>query len=125
MAELKREENRGRSSSGIISRYALRLTPRICRTMLPDLTAHLIFWSLTAGGFALDLWSKKTVFDWLRQRQPSSSSIINGFLQLVIAENAGAAFGIAAGRTQLFITVSVIALAVIFVVFLFILNGSL
>jgi signal peptidase II len=65
----------------------------------------------------LDLWSKRAVFDWLRQQQSHSVSIIGGFLQLVMAENAGAAFGIATGRRYLLVAVSVVALIAIFTVF--------
>jgi len=86
---------------------------------LPDLGAQLIFWPLMTAGFALDLWSKKAVFDWLQQRQGGSISIINGFLQLVVRVNRGGAFGIAAGQTQLLIAVSVAALIVIFGIFFF------
>jgi len=72
-----------------------------------------------AIGLTLDLWSKSFVFSRLRQQQHNAISIIDGFLQLVLAENAGAAFGIAAGQSQLLVAVSVIALVVIFAVFLF------
>lgn len=67
----------------------------------------------------LDLWSKKEVFDWLRQQGVGSFPVIDGFLQLVMAENAGAAFGMAAGQRGLLIMISFVALVVIFVVFLF------
>ncbi len=86
---------------------------------LKTVKAHLTFWPLMAAGFALDLWSKRAVFDWLQQQQGGSVSIINGFLQLVTAENAGAAFGIATGQRYLLIAVSIIALIVILAVFLF------
>ena len=91
---------------------------RIAEVKLPGLKAHIIFWSITVFGIALDLWSKSAVFDWLQQ-QHSSISIIDGFLQLVRTENPGAAFGIAAGQHHLLIAVSVIALMVIFAIFLF------
>ena len=86
---------------------------------LKTVKAQLIFWPLMAAGFALDLWSKSTVFDWLQQQRVGSVSIINGFLQLVAAENAGAAFGIATGQRRLLIAVSIIALIAILTVFLF------
>ena len=68
---------------------------------------------------ALDLWSKAAVFDWLSRRQDGSVSVIDGFFRFVAVENTGAAFGIATGRTHLLTAVSLIALAVIFVVFFF------
>jgi signal peptidase II len=81
--------------------------------------AQIVFWLLVAAGVILDLWTKAAVFNWLEQKPQKSVSIIDGFLRLVVAENAGAAFGIAAGRRYLLITVSAIALVVIFAVFLF------
>ena len=126
MTEPEKEENGAQPGSGIISRisylvsrYTSRFTLCVSRGMLPDLAAQLVFWPLVVIGIALDLWSKRAVFDWLQQQQGNSISIIDGFLQLVIAENAGAAFGIAAGQRYLLVTVSVIALIVIFAVFLF------
>jgi signal peptidase II len=112
MAELKKEENSARPSSGrfFLSRHA--------GVSLPDSKAHLIFWPLVAAGLVLDLWSKSAVFAWLQQQPGKSVSIIDGFLWLVIAENAGAAFGIATGQRYLLIAVSVIALVVILAVFL-------
>ena len=72
-----------------------------------------------AGGVTLDLWTKKAVFDWLVSEHPNGFPIIDGFLQLVIALNDGAAFGIAAGQRYLLGAVSVIALIVIFAIFFF------
>ena len=89
------------------------------RMRVPGLAAQLIFWPLVAAGLVLDLWSKTAVFDWLQQRQSNSISIIDGFLQLVVAENAGAAFGIATGQTQFLVVVSAVALVGLFAVFLF------
>ena len=86
---------------------------------LPGWKVQLIFWPLVTGGVVLDLWSKSAVFDWLRGQQTNSVSIIDGFLQLVAVENAGAACGIASGRYYLLATVSIIASIAIFVIFLF------
>jgi signal peptidase II len=83
----------------------------------PDLSAQLIFWPLMAVGIALDLWSKKAVFDWLEHR--GSVSIIDGFLRLVRALNDGAAFGLFSGHPYWLIVISVVALIIIFAVFLF------
>jgi len=84
---------------------------------LPSTSAHLVFWSFAVAGLALDLWTKRAVFDWLEHR--GNFTIINGFLQLVLAENDGAAFGIAAGQHQLLAAVSVAAMVVILAIFLF------
>jgi signal peptidase II len=83
----------------------------------PDLKTHLIFWSLMIGGLALDLWSKKAVFDFLRTRE--SFPIINGFLRLITAVNSGAAFSLFAGKPYLLAIISIIAFAGILIVFLF------
>ena len=87
-------------------------------SLLPDMKTQLVFWSLVVAGVGLDLWSKTAIFAWLRQKQQNSFSIIEGFLNLVIAENTGAAFGIAKGQTRLLVTISVIALIVILAIFL-------
>ncbi len=84
----------------------------------PDFTAHLIFWSTTAAGVVLDLWSKKAVFEYLQTRG-ESVSIIEGFLQLRIQQNPGAAFGIATGRPMLLISISIIAMMTLLGLFLF------
>ena len=87
------------------------------KTILPSLEAHLLFWPIAIIGLLLDLWTKKAVFNWLKHR--GSVQIIDGFLRLVLAENDGAAFGIAAGRYHLLLAVSVAALIVILALFLF------
>jgi len=110
MSELNRLENAARPSSG---RAFLK-----CQILrLPSLKAHLVFWPLTVVGLALDLWTKRAVFDWLERQ--GSIPVINGFLQLVQAENDGAAFGIAAGQHHLLAAVSIAALIVILAIFLF------
>lgn len=112
MTQFDKEESNAHPSPG------LAFIKRLLST-LPSLRAHLVFWPLMAAGLLLDLWSKNTVFDWLQQQRCGSFTIIDGFLQLVKMENAGAAFGIAAGQTQLLVVVSTIALIAIFAVFLF------
>ena len=111
MTDLEREESSARLS---LSRAFLKHRPLV----LPDWAAHFTFWPLIAVGLTLDLWTKRAVFDWLQQEQSNGISIIDGFLQFVRAKNAGAAFGIATGQTQLLTVVSVIALIIIFAVFL-------
>jgi len=109
---LKKEESNARPALGRPFLF------RIAEIKLPGLKAHIIFWSIAVFGTALDLSSKSAVFGWLERQPDHRFSIIDGFLQLVMAENTGAAFGIAAGQRYLLVAVSVIALTVIFVVFL-------
>ena len=115
MTESKREKNDARPSLGRFFLNRHGFAP-------PSLQAHLIFWSLMAGGIALDLWSKKAVFDWLSSNFPYGFSVIDGFLGLVIAENDGAAFGIASGQRCFLTVISIFALIVIFGIFFF--SGS-
>lgn len=79
---------------------------------------HLIFWPIFAGGLVFDLWTKSAVFAWLVNAQ-GQYTIINGFLNLQLAENPGAAFGIAGGHRVMLVSISVIALVVILAVFIF------
>jgi len=81
---------------------------RFWRHARPGLREHLIFWSITALGTALDLWTKKAVFSYISER--GRFAIIDGFIQLIRAENPGAAFGIAVGYRYPLIVISVIAL---------------
>lgn len=107
------------SGSGTVSRCALKLKPAALTAKLPNLRAHLIFWPLMVGGVALDLWSKTFVFGWLQQQGRDSFPIINGFVRLVMALNDGAAFGLFRGNTHWLAAVSVIALLMVFGLFLF------
>jgi signal peptidase II len=84
----------------------------------PDFRTHLIFWLITAVGVALDLWSKKAVFEYLQTRDDNSVSIIGGLLQLRAQQNPGAAFGIATGRPVLLVSISIIAMAALLMLFL-------
>jgi len=83
---------------------------------LPDAKTHLIFWSLMAGGLALDLWTKKAVFNWLEPYE--TYPVINGFLRLITTVNNGAAFNLFAGKPYFLAIVSIIAIVGILVVFL-------
>lgn len=111
MTEFEREESSARPTSGraFLKRQAFAL---------PDLAAHLVFWPLMAAGLTLDLWSKMAVFNWLRQEQSDSVSIINGFLQFVRVLNNGAAFGLFSGHRYRLIAVSAIAMIASIVIFL-------
>ena len=113
MKDTKTEESNTRQSP---SKASLKRPAFI----LPNSKAHLTFWSLMAGGLVLDLWTKKAVFEWLEYGE--TFPIIDGFLQLVRALNNGAAFGLFAGKSYLLTATSIIALIVIFGIFLF--SGS-
>jgi len=110
MTENKMEESSTQASleQGFLKRFSLTL---------PDSKAQFTFWSLMVAGLALDLWSKKAVFNWLQNREPAT--VINGFLRLVRVLNNGAAFGVFAGKPYFLTAISVIALVVVLGVFLF------
>jgi signal peptidase II len=110
VTELDMEEDNARPRSG-------RAFLKRHRLILPDLRAHLIFWPFMVVGLTLDLWTKSAVFNWLEIGE--SVSIVDGIVQLVRAENPGAAFSIAAGHPNLLMVVSIAALIVIFAIFLF------
>jgi signal peptidase II len=118
MSELKSEEDGARPSSGRAFSSCVGKEP-LRSVGLPDYKAQLIFWSILVLGLILDLWSKRAVFEWLGQKPGSTVTLIAGLLRLIIAENAGAAFGIATGQRYLLVAMSVIALIVVFGVFLF------
>ncbi len=122
MTEFKKEESARPSSGRAFLSDSKK--PLCCISFLrgfavPPLKAQLIFWPLTVLGLALDLWTKKAVFDFLEHQPHNRYSIIDGFLQLVAMETEGAAFGIAAGQRYLLMTVSVIALIAILGIFLY------
>ena len=110
--KLKKQSDIARPDSGRAFLYQ-----KMKKTM-PDYKAHLIFWPVVIFGFVLDLWTKKAVFEWLRQRG-SGFTIIDGFLTFVTTVNEGAAFGIASGQRYLLITISIIATMLIFTMFFF------
>jgi len=111
VTELSKEENSaGPNSDQAFSKRRFFI--------LPSLKAQLIFWPIMVIGLALDLASKSAVFSWLEQQPGNCVSIIEGFLQFVRTENPGAAFGIAPGYSGLLVAVSVIALVIIFAIFL-------
>lgn len=112
MTEIKTEESSAQSS---IEQAPVKPLSGV----MPDLKAHLIFWTLAMGGLSLDLWSKKAVFDWLGREQSHSVSIIDGLLRFIIALNDGAAFSTFSGKAYLLTAISVVALLVVFGVFLF------
>jgi signal peptidase II len=68
------------------------------------------------GGLALDLWTKKAIFDWLQPME--AYSLIDGFCRFIRAENNGAAFNLFAGKPFFLVLVSIIAIIGVFVVFI-------
>lgn len=81
-----------------------------------DVGAHLRFWSVALGGVALDLWSKHTVFNWLRQNH-EPYVLVPYVLSFHTMFNPGALFGIGAGQTEWFLVASVLALILVFWMF--------
>ena len=81
--------------------------------------SHLLFWPVFLLGLAADLWTKSLVFNWLTSRGGQQRySIVDGFFQFVLVENRGAAWGIASDRTIPLIVISVVAVIIVFAVFL-------
>jgi signal peptidase II len=89
------------------------------RTAVPFIRPYVLFGLIFAAGLILDLWSKSAVFAWLESREQTNFPIINGWIRFQLAENPGAAFGIAAGQRWLLIAVSILALIVVLAVFAF------
>lgn len=83
------------------------------------LREHFVFWPLVILGVAFDLWTKKAVFEWLGDKYPPVYVAISGFLRIVVAENTGAAFGIASGQKILLLCVSGAAMIAVIYFFLF------
>ncbi len=81
--------------------------------------AHLLFWPFFLIGFAADLWTKSAVFNWLGSHAPQRYGIIDGFFQFVLVENLGAAWGMAAGKTMSLVVISIVAIIIVFSIFLF------
>ena len=80
--------------------------------------SHLLFWPVFILGLAADLWTKSLVFHWLQLRPLPRYIVLDGFFQFVLVENRGAAWGIAADRTIPLILVSLVAIVIVFAVFL-------
>ena len=78
-----------------------------------DIKGLGIFWAVTVLGIASDLFSKFYIFEWLRNRTPHSFPVIEGFFNLAIVENTGAAFGIAQGKRWVLTGISIIGLLIV------------
>lgn len=98
---------------------ASQQSPKIART--PDLVGHLLFWPIAIGGAAFDLWSKQAVFNWLPTLPGETYTLVSGYVNFILRENAGAAFSILHGQ-RWFLTAT--SAAALFVVILFFLFGS-
>jgi signal peptidase II len=85
---------------------------------LPDFTGHLLFWPIAIAGATLDLWSKQAVFDWLSTIPGQTYVIIDGFFQLILRENDGAAFSILGGQRVFLVGILVVAFFVLTGIFL-------
>lgn len=105
MTEPKTEPTSTPSHSDILS----RIRHFISEAELPSAKAQILFWGLFMAGLALDLWSKKAVFDRLPHPGPIMV-VIEGLLNFVRAQNNGAAFGICAGQPFFLAAASIIAL---------------
>jgi signal peptidase II len=94
-----------------------------CRNLLSKeisvSASHLLFWPVFIAGLSADLLTKSLVFDWLSSRVPQHCSIIDGFFEFVLVENRGAAWGIAADKTVPLILISLVAIVIVFAVFIF------
>jgi len=80
--------------------------------------AHLKFWPVFIIGLIADLVSKSVVFKWISGLAPQRYGVIDGFFQFVLVENRGAAWGMASGKTMSLIVVSVVAIIMVFFIFL-------
>ena len=112
MTQPKTEPKSTPSHSGILS----RIRHFISEAELPSPKAQVLFWGLFIAGVALDLWSKKAVFNRLPHRG-GLIVVIDGFLNFVHAQNNGAAFGICAGQPFFLAAASIIALVFVLAYF--------
>ena len=87
------------------------------RFSLPTVREHGIFWPLAMGGLWLDLWSKAAIFG--RIDGSETVVLVPGFLSFVRRLNDGAAFSMAAGQRVFLVSISAVALVVIFGIFFF------
>ncbi len=85
---------------------------------------YVVFFTLAALGFAVDFWTKHTVFRWRGlPRHDNIWWLIQGRFGIETSVNPGALFGMGAGWWPLFATLSVFAIVGIFV-WLFMLRAA-
>ena len=84
---------------------------------LPANGAIFAFIIIVAVGVSADIWSKHAAFAYLDNIGLLQKPAIEGFLNLVKAENTGAAWSSFQGQKFFLIAISVIALASIFLAF--------
>ena len=77
--------------------------------------SHIRLWLFTAGGLALDLWSKDWAFRTLRPSE--TREVLHNLCSVQTSLNPGALFGLGAGLAPIFVGASVLAL--LFVLYLF------
>lgn len=80
---------------------------------------HFLFWPIAIGGAAIDLWSKKAVFDWLPTLPDEKYVIIEGYVNFILRVNAGAAFSMFFGQRTFLTGISMAAFLVVIGIFLF------
>jgi signal peptidase II len=86
-------------------------TPSARNVALYHVASHLRLWSVVILGLTADLWSKQWAFQTLRQG--GRRVLIPYVLEFHTTLNPGALFGIGAGRTELFLIASVLALILV------------
>lgn len=86
---------------------------------MPDLVGHSLFWPIAVGGAVLDLWSKAAVFKWLPTLPGETYTIIDGYVNFILRENAGAAFSILHGQRWFLTGISATAFLAVIGIFLF------
>lgn len=91
-----------------------RVTP-FAPSAVRDLGSHLRFWLVAACGLALDLWSKNWAFGTLTRGE--ERVIVPNVLEFTIIVNDGALFGIGKGQTTLFLIASMLALLLVWWMF--------
>jgi len=96
------------------------LMPRSFSQTLLSPAALCRFVLVTAVGLIADLWTKNLAVDQLQGGRVVD--FIHGWLEFEFIENPGAVFGIAPGRTIMFIIVSIAA--VVFLTYLFATSGN-
>ena len=97
----------------------MNIKEKLKKVEYPSAGAHVVFWSIVVVGAAADLWSKWAVFKWLRTVEHNQYTVIDGFFNMVMRVNRGAAFSIAYGHRWPLVTVSIIAFVVVICIFIF------